>query len=180
MTLKLEYRLDDAPLPDPALAELVPQSVAEELRVVPLRMLGGVLVFAGPSRLKAIDLERLAFILNRRVHAVICTHDWYSRAMRLLFPVETESEFGRLSISWYWGGWHTWSGDTLVVKASGWEGMEHWAGAAEFPPDHNDFDLWSWIVSYPLYQRLIDDTEIPAIRRVWKRWLVHKKPQDGG
>lgn len=162
---------DDRPLPDPALADLVPQSVAEELRVVPLRFLGGVLVFAGPQRLGPNDIERLAFILNRRVHCTVRSDKWYDRAMTLLYPSErAASSSDGHSVSWYWGGWHYWAGETLVVKASGWEGMEHWTGAAEIPPDHADYDLWRWIVNYPLYHRLIDETEIPAIRRVWRRW----------
>ena len=180
MSIAIEYRPDDSPLPDPALADLVPHSIASELRVVPLRMLGGVLVFAGPSPLSAIDLERLAFILNRRIHAVVRTDDWYRRAKTLLYPDDTEPASSPSSTSWYWGGWHGWSGDTLIVKASGWEGMEHWTGAAEFPRDHCDFDLWCWIVDHPIYHRLIDETEVPAIRRVWKRWLARTKPHNGG
>ncbi len=163
---------DDRPLPDPALADLVPQSVAEELCVVPVQLLGGVLVVAGPQRLGKTDVERLAFILNRKVHCTVRSDQCYEHALALLYPAETESSSAdSQSVCWYWGGWHYWDGETLVVKASGWEGMEHWTGAAVFSPDHKDHDLWCWIVNYKLYHRLIDKTEIPQIRRVWRRWL---------
>ena len=160
---------DDRPLPDPALADLVPQSVAEELCVVPLQLLGGVLVFAGPQRLGKTDVERLAFILNRKVHCTVRSEQWYERAWALLYSAETEpSSSDSHSVCWYWGGWHYWDGETLVVKASGWEGMEHWTGAAEYPPDHDDHDLWRWIVNYKPYHRLIEQSEMPQIRRVWR------------
>ncbi len=167
---------DDRPLPDPALADLVPLSVADEFRVVPFQLLGGVLVFAGPQRVAEKELERLGFILNRKVHCTVRPDEWYEHARARLHATSMDTaDSAERSVSYYWGGWYYWDGDTLVAKASGWEAMSHWTGVERFPPEHEDHDLMCWLLNCKSYRRVIDRSEIPRIRRVWRRWLARKE-----
>jgi hypothetical protein len=90
---------------------------------------------------------------------------------RLYVPSENWNEFtARDAITWYWPEWYGLDGDgTLHVKSSGWQGEEHWTGETTINPDRADYDFWRWLVVQKKYHRLVDKTELPAIRDEWSR-----------
>jgi len=167
--------------------DTVPPSVAIEMRVVPIREIGGKLVLATDGKVGIETRDRIVFILNRDVRFVLRSRDWIDAALDTHYgyrnePADNDFEIG--NISWYWPSWHSRNGETLAVKCSGWNGTTHWSGAHEFPPEHPDREFWEWLISIPQYcNGLLDDREIPKIRRVWNRYrqrttLATNKPMD--
>ena len=152
----------------------LPASVAVELRVVPLCLLAGTLIVATDSHSLNELRDRVACILNRKVHVVTRSSEWLEKELdsRYRFSDEyDDNSTENYSTCWYWPSWHWFDGDKLVVKASGWDGTTHWTGAQEFPPDHPDREFWNWLVRIPHYHGLLDEVEIPKIKRVWNRYL---------
>lgn len=153
--------------------DLLPASVALELRVVPMRELAGTLILATDSQVLDETRDRIAYILNRKVHLVTRSPEWIEGELdsRYRFCDElAENSIENDSVSWYWPSWHYLDGDKLFVKASGWQGMTHWTGAQEFPRDHPDREFWNWLIAIPQYHGLLADREIPKIKRVWNRY----------
>ena len=153
--------------------DLIPASVAIEMRVIPLRELAGVLIIAKDAAVCDETCERVAFILNRKVHFVSRSSDWIEAELDLRFrscPELLGNANEADTISWYWPSWHYYDEGKLVVKASGWEGMSHWTGAQEFAMDHPDREFWNWLVKIPQYRGLLDQREIPRIKRIWNRY----------
>lgn len=154
--------------------DTIPASVAIELRVVPVREIGSTLILATDSEANTEARSRLAFILNRDVRFVVRSRDWIEAELdahyrSLCDSIENPSDDN--GISWYWPSWHHLKGDKLVVKASGWEGMMHWTGTREFPVDHPDRAFWNWLITIAYYSNgLLDDREIPRIKRIWNRY----------
>lgn len=161
----------EAPLPDQALVDLVPLSVAEEYCIVPIKLIGTSLVFAGTRRLREKELERLEFILNRRVRCIVVPKDWYEPAAALLRANSKDLSNSAVAGSYsYRGGSYHWDGDTLVAHVRGSEGSSFWTGLEYFPPDHEERNLMRWILESKHFQRRIDQSEIPQIRRIWQQW----------
>ncbi len=152
----------------------IPFSVAIDLRVVPVREIGSTLVLATDSKTGIEAQNRIEYLLNRDVRFVFRNRQWieseldaHYRSTEEFDEVETEYD----SISWYWPSWHHLNGDKLVVKASGWDGSTHWSGAYEFPADHPDRAFWNWLITIPMYANgLLDDREIPKVKRIWIRY----------
>jgi hypothetical protein len=154
--------------------DTIPASVAIELRVVPVREIGSTLVLATDCNTETETKSRLVFILNRDVRFVVRSTDWIDAELDAHYRSSGEL-LGNTSddngISWYWPSWHYLDGDKLVVKASGWEGMMHWTGAREFPVNHPDREFWNWLITVDYYSNgLLDDREIPRIKRIWNRY----------
>jgi hypothetical protein len=57
----------------------------------------------------------------------------------------------------------------LHVKASGWTREGHWTGERIIKPDHPDYALWRWLVAQPAYHRVVNEEELPEIRKAWER-----------
>lgn len=153
--------------------DTIPASVAIEMRVVPLRELAGTLIIATDAQVLHETLERLSFILNRKVRFVVRSYDWMEaeldcryRCSPELSGTTTEND----TVSWFWPSWHYFDGDKLIVKASGWEGMSRWTGVQEFALDHPDRAFWNWLVKVPQYREMLDQREIPRIKRIWYRY----------
>jgi len=159
-----------------AIAELVPASVAYDNHVVPLRILADTLIVASAEPLTTETQQRLHFILNRNVRGVIRSAEWIAIKLHELYDHQPESDDADTGVTWYWPNWYWYDGDQLNVKCSGWEGMSHWTGCHEFPPDHADYDMWRWIVLVPQYHRLVDEKEVPGIRRIWHRYVARCRP----
>lgn len=157
--------------------ELVPASVAYDNRIVPLRFLADTLIVGTAEPLSTEARQRLTFILNRNVRGVIRSADWIEARLQELYDVHPESDEMHNGATWYWPHWHWWEGEQLNVKCSGWEGSIHWSGCHEFPPDHAEHDMWRWIVAERQYHRLVDEKEIPSIRRIWRRYLSRRRPK---
>jgi hypothetical protein len=74
------------------------------------------------------------------------------------------------AISWYRPHWHGLDTDgTLHVKASGWQGGSHWTGELAIKPAQPDYKFWRWLVAQKEYHRLVEESELPAIREQWLR-----------
>lgn len=72
-------------------------------------------------------------------------------------------------ITWYWPDWHNFDDEgTLNVKTSGWEGGCHWTGSTPISMDKPDYAFWCWFVAQKEYHRLVEETELPAIREHWR------------
>jgi hypothetical protein len=72
------------------------------------------------------------------------------------------------AITWYWPDWHSIDADgTLRVKASGYDGDSHWSGEQTITPAESDYEFWRWLVAQKEYHRLVEDSELSAIREVW-------------
>lgn len=90
---------------------------------------------------------------------------------RLHVPPENWREFNiGDAIAWVWPHWHNVDVDgTLHVKASGWQGDTHWTGERAISPTEAEYDFWRWLVAQKECHRLIEETELPAIREEWAR-----------
>ncbi len=156
------------------IANTVPGSVAIEMRVVPVREIGRTLVLAIDTQQATEAQSRLAYILNREIRFVFRSHEWIESQLDTCYrdPGEAlEDSMDSEGVSWYWPSWHYIEGDKLVVKASGWEGMTHWTGAHEFSSNHPDREFWNWLITIDYYAKgLLDDRDIPRIKRVWERY----------
>lgn len=153
--------------------DALPASVALEMRFVPVRELAGVLILAADTKVTAENHERIEYILNRKVCFVYRSRDWMEAELDRRYRSGSDANDTSpesCSASWYWPKWHYLDGDTLVVKASGWEGMTHWTGAGEFPVDHPDRAFWDWLVTIPQYGGRLDERKIPQIKRIWNRY----------
>ena len=79
------------------------------------------------------------------------------------------------SITWLWPEWHSLDDDgTLHVKASGYRCGYHWNGEQPISPDAADYAFWRWFVEQPKFHRLVDETELPAIREEWSIAVSHE------
>jgi hypothetical protein len=151
----------------------LPPSLAIGELVVPIREIGDTLILATSRMLPSETDSRLRFVLNRNVRFVLRSPEWIAAKLREYYD-NPSTENGKSadadSIAWYWPEWHSWNQSTLVVKVSGWSNGVHWTGAAEYPPTHNDHAFWAWLVKIPQYHRLVDESEIPSIKRIWNRY----------
>jgi len=161
------------------ITDTVPGSVAIEMRVMPVREIGRTLVLATDSKPSTETESRLILILNRDIRFVVRSHNWIETQLDTHYrtsgePLEDSVDIQ--GISWYWPSWHYVEGDKLVVKVSGWEGMTHWTGAHEFPSNHPDRGFWEWLIAIEYYSKgLLEDREIPKIKRVWRRYRRRTK-----
>jgi hypothetical protein len=74
------------------------------------------------------------------------------------------------SIVLYWPDCHGFDDDgTLHVKRTGATGHNWWTGEHAFAPDDPDYAFFRWLVAQKEYHRLVNQTELPAIREEWKR-----------
>ncbi|MCA8987030.1 MAG: hypothetical protein KDA78_05285 [Planctomycetaceae bacterium] len=160
----------------------VPAPLAMEMRVIPVRESGRTLVLASDCKPAAEAQEKLAFILNREVRFVIRSRSWIDAQLELLYRSAAEQKVNSAEdegVTWFWPACHYLDGDKLIVKVSGWEGMEHWTGAQEFPLDHPDRAFWNWLITVDHYGKgLLDEREIPKIRRIWNHFRQRKDVRD--
>jgi DNA-directed RNA polymerase subunit RPC12/RpoP len=122
--------------------------------------------FALYPRLNFIS-ERVA-TLKESVGAVACPYCNYGR---LRVPPEDWAEFiAGDETNFYWPHWHGFDDDgTLHVKATGYTREGHWTGEQIFKPDHQDYAFWRWLVAQPTHHRVVNETDLPAIRKAWER-----------
>jgi hypothetical protein len=156
-------------------SDVVPESVARANDVVPMGTIGTTLVLAGTAKFSDADKEDLEFVLNRRIRIVIRSSDWIQARQAMIYScLESDEAASTDPVTWYWPDWHAFEDDgTLKVKCSGWRSDNvHWNGMHEFPPNHADYAFWRWVVGCKFYHRLLDERELPAVRRVWNRYQV--------
>lgn len=165
------------------ISHTLPASIAIDIRVVPVRELGRTLVVAVDCTPTSETRDRLMYLLNRNVRLVLRDHDWIETQLDAYYRTDHETledasdpASDAESHSWYWPSWHSLRGETLVIKASGWEGTTHWTGAYEVSADHPDRAFWEWLIATEYYAKgLLEEREVPKIKRVWKR--IHERTQ---
>jgi hypothetical protein len=111
-------------------------------------------------------MDRLAG--SQRV--VLCPH---CREGCLHVPLAEHTIFPareRDSITWLGPDWANFGDDgALHLKATGWQDTTHWTGKTIINKDMPDYDFWCWFVAQKEYHRLVEETELPAIRAEWTR-----------
>jgi hypothetical protein len=118
--------------------------------------------------------RRMEFVLQKvarlkdSVRTVSCPH---CQTGRLHVPAESWDEFtAGDAITWYWPDWHGIdSNGALHVKVSGWQGGVHWNGETVINPEESGYDFWRWLITQKEYHRLVEESELPAIREEWRR-----------
>jgi hypothetical protein len=73
----------------------------------------------------------------------------------------------RIDTIWYWRDWHSYDLEgTLHIKISGWRADDiRWSGAFECPRNHQDHDLWRWILHESgCTKDLISDTDLNELQ----------------
>jgi len=77
---------------------------------------------------------------------------------------------GDVAITWCRPKWHSVDTDgTLHVRASGWHGDMDWTGELAISPTETEYDFWRWLVAQKEYHRLVEESELSAIREEWSR-----------
>jgi hypothetical protein len=89
----------------------------------------------------------------------------------LYVPSEDWAEFNAGdAISYYWPDWHSVDTDGILhVKASGWHEGTHWTGERAINPEDPEYDFWRWLVAQKKYHRVVEESELPVIRKEWSR-----------
>lgn len=155
------------------ISDLLPEAIARRERVVPINRLRGTVVLACSQPINKETRDRLSFILNRELRFVLRSDAWIDAELDSRYRQDSnlsEDTSDNWSVSFLWPDCHRLDGTTLIVKASGWTQTSHWTGALVLPPEHPDRAFWDWLVKIPLYHRVLDERELPKIRRIWLRY----------
>jgi hypothetical protein len=168
---------------DAEAAHLIPAPIACENRIVAITAVAGTLVVGASEPLSEELQEKLQFILNRRVRGVIRSEEWITEKLQELYDVPddvSDRNEQPAPVHWYWISCRREDeepiGDrTFYLKTSGWDIDEdgrrfHYSGAAEISKDHPDHEMWKWVMEYPYFEGLIDERDVPRIRRIWNRY----------
>jgi hypothetical protein len=157
-------------------AELVVASLACYYGIAPMRLLGDVLIVATALPLTEEAETCVRFIVGREVRYVIRSPEYIAARQRELYGQEPESGDDSDHITWYWPHWHWFDGNELHIKCSGWDDDgTHWSGCQVFASDHPDYEMWRWIISIRSFRRLLEESEMVGIRRIWTRYLSRCK-----
>jgi hypothetical protein len=154
---------------------LVPESLAREYRLFPLKCEWGGMTVAVAAPLSAEDLDRVEFVLGREVHEIICPAEAIRRALDDHYREEwfDDSELS----TFYWRSWRGVLDDgTIEIKTSWYDRTSHMTGTTEIAPDHPDFGLWTWIIAEGnRFKEIISGDDLEVIREEYKRY----RPLDG-
>lgn len=153
------------------LLALMPESLAREYCLFPLKCERGVLTVAVAAPLSAEDLNRVEFVLGREIHEI----NYPAEAIRGAL----DGHFGEGVIedseprAYYWRpGRKDLDGGSIVIKTSWYCGTTHMTGWTEIAPDHLDFGLWSWIIAEgDRFEKVISGDDLDVIREGYKRHL---------
>jgi hypothetical protein len=155
----------------PEAAALVPLSIAREIGFFPLSCSPTSLTVAVEAPLADEVRDRLRYVFEREICAVVYPRAAIQEAIdHQLERFEPEEGVDDVSICWLWPDWNYVKQDgTLVIKCSGWHDGCHWSGAREIPPDAPDYAFWEWLTTEKDYARLVDNRELPEVRKRWER-----------
>lgn len=167
--------LDSLNSHDQSLADEVPEGVARDNRCVPIMLLGQTMVVGIAPEADPEVKDRLQFILNRPIRLVARSDSWIEARLQMLYPEQhaaTEATDEEFSVTYYWPHWVKFEPGTLLVKCSGCHGMGHWTGFHPVRYDDPEIDFWIWLMKQKYYHRVVNETEIPQIKRIWRRYLL--------
>jgi hypothetical protein len=154
---------------------LVPESLARELCLFPLKCDWGGLTVAVAASLPAEELDKVKCVLGREVHEVIYPAEAIRRALDDHYGEEC-FEDSELS-AYYWRSCRDVLEDgTIVIKTSWYDRGSHMTGWTEIAPDNLDFGLWTWIIAEGnRFKEIISGDDLEMIRDEYKR----SRPIDG-
>jgi hypothetical protein len=64
---------------------------------------------------------------------------------------------------------------SIIMRATGWEGTEHWTGAHKVKADAPDIGFWQWMVSQKERWRglqFVSSDDLPNFRDEYERRMV--------
>jgi hypothetical protein len=165
---------------NPDIAPTIPVSVAFDNRIVPVTKLCSVLIVATCPPVPDDLVCKLEFILNCRVRLILRSATVIDQAITQLYGEDQHEVIDfQPVVAWYWPDFHSFETDgTIVIKMSGWDAESHWTGAAEFKLSDPDYAFWKWVVALRQYHRLVDEAEVPSIKRIWRRYLSRCSRRD--
>ena len=147
-------------------ASLVPESLIREAQIFPIKCSKRFFTFAVAAPLDYEWLDELAFVLDREIRTVIYPIATIREAIVHQYG---EAVFEEMTC-FLWPDWHRISPDgTLWIKNSAWCGNSHTTGFQEVAPDDPDYEFWQWLTTREEYARVVNETELPEIRRLWER-----------
>jgi hypothetical protein len=147
-------------------ADLVSESIMREAQIFPLTRSRKFFTFAVAAPLDYEWIEKLEFFLDREIREVVYPIKSILQAIDHQYGVARPEEM----TCFLWPHWHEMLSDgTLMVKNSAWCGNTHMTGFQEVPPDAPDYEFWRWLTSQKEYARVVNETELPTIRELWKR-----------
>lgn len=165
----------------PDIAALVPASVAREEGIFPLGCSWSHVTVAVGAPLTVEVLDKVQFLLGREVRQLIYPAAAVREAILRHYGGAEPDEDGDLDVCWCWPTCrHVAADGTLDIKASGWQGNTHWTGWREVKPDDPDYAFWRWLIDNDDYDRLVEDRELPEIRRRWARLIDLPGPDHPG
>jgi hypothetical protein len=125
---------------------LVPESLAREYGLFPLKSDRSGLTVAVAEPLSAEDLDSVRFVLGREVHQIKCPAEAIWRALNDHFARQL-FEDSDLSTYYRREWWNVLDDGTIIIKTSWYDKNSHMTGWTELSPDHLDFGLWTWIIA---------------------------------
>ena len=157
---------------------LVPESLARECVLFPLKSEWGGLTVAVAAPLSAEDLDKVEFVLSCEVHEVIFPSEAIRRALDDHYGEEW-FEDSELS-TFYWRRWRDVLDDgTVVIKTSWYDRTSHMTGWTEIAPDHPDFGLWTWIIAEgDRFKEIISGDDLEVIRDEYRCFRPLDGPSD--
>jgi hypothetical protein len=79
-------------------------------------------------------------------------------------------------ITFYYPGASSVQSDgSIMMRATGWEGDEHWTGAHRVKADAPDFAFWQWLISQKqrwVGLRFVSSEDLPKIREEYERHVA--------
>jgi hypothetical protein len=157
---------------------LVPESLAREYCLFPLKREWGGMTVAVAASLPAEDLDTVEFVLGCEVHEVVYPAEAIRRALDDHYGEEW-FEDSEPSV-YYWRRWRDVLDDgTIVVKTSWYDRNSHMTGWTEIAPDHIDFGLWTWIIAEGTrFKEIISGDDLEVIRDEYNQSRAHGDTSD--
>lgn len=148
---------------------LVPESLAREYCLFPLKNEWSGLTVAVAEPLSVENLDSVEFVLGREVHQIKCPAEAIRRALDEHYG-EERFEDSDLS-AYYWREWRNVLDDgTIIIKTSWYDNRSHMTGWTEISADHLDFGLWTWIIAGgKRFKEIISGDDLEVIRQEYNR-----------
>ncbi|MCC9606724.1 hypothetical protein LOC68_16425 [Blastopirellula sp. JC732] len=165
------------------LVEVLPESTARRFHIAPMRFQNEQLLVGADSPPDEQAISQMLFFRRTVLRFVRRTDAWIDARINELYgdpPLDDQRSESKSSSCWYRPMFYWWEGRQLMIRCGGWSDENgspvHWSGAQPLPPEHPDFLMWLWLVHQPQFRRSIEESELPAIRRIFQRLLKKRGP----